>query len=59
MQEHEGGGDLGRIEARAGLVELPGALDLEHEVSSVHVLHHKEQTVLDRDIYSLIYMDPH
>lgn len=40
----------------ARLVELPGALDLEHEVSAVHVLHHEEQPVagLEPITHSLI-----
>lgn len=49
VKEHEGRRDLGGVEARACLVKLPGTLDLEHKVSSVHVLHHKEQTVLEME----------
>jgi hypothetical protein len=29
-----------------GLVEFSGALDLEHEITAVDVLHHEEQTIL-------------
>lgn len=46
VQEHEGGGDLRRVEPRPGLLELPGLLDVEHEIASVHKLHHKEEPVL-------------
>jgi len=49
VQEHQGGRDLGRVETRPRLVELPRALDLEHEVASVDVLHHEEQAVLERE----------
>ncbi len=46
VQEHERQRHLGGVEPRARLVELARALDLEHEVSAVHVLHHEEQPVL-------------
>ena len=49
VEEHQGRRDLGGVEAGAGLVELPGPLDLEHQVASVHVLHHKEQPVLQTE----------
>lgn len=47
MQEHESRRDFGGVKTRARLIELPGSLNLEHQISSVHVFHYKEQTVLD------------
>lgn len=47
VQKHQSGRDLGCVETGARLVELPRALDLEHQVASVHVLHDEEQAVLD------------
>lgn len=49
VQEHQGGRDLGRVKTRSRLVELPGSLDLKHQVTSVNVLHHEEQPVLERE----------
>lgn len=46
VQEHERRSDLGSVEAWARLIKLPRPLDLKHEVSPVHILHHKEQAVL-------------
>ena len=47
MQEAERQSHLGRVETGARLVKFAGALDLEHQVPAVHVLHDEEQTVLD------------
>ena len=46
VQVLQGEHDLRRVEAGAGLVELARALDLEHEIAAVHVLHHEEEPVL-------------
>eukprot|EP00042_Codosiga_hollandica_P054914 m.755144 g.755144 ORF g.755144 m.755144 type:complete len:424 (+) comp59009_c0_seq1:1115-2386(+) len=45
VQEQQCTDDFGRIEARARLIELAGTLDLEHQITAVHVLHHKVETV--------------
>ena len=37
---------LGSVEPRSTELELSGALDLEHEVPSVYILHNEEQSVL-------------
>lgn len=42
MQEHEGRCDFSSIKTWTGLIKLPWALDLEHQVSSVHIFHNKE-----------------
>lgn len=47
VQEHQGRCDLGGVKSGSRLIELPRSLDLEHQVSSVNVLHHEEQTVLE------------
>lgn len=49
VQEHQSGRDLGRVKTRSRLVELPRALNLKHQVASVHVLHDEEQSVLKRE----------
>lgn len=49
VQEHEGRGDFGGVETRARLIKLPGSLNLEHQVSTVHIFHYKKQTVLQRE----------
>lgn len=46
VQEHERRRHLGGVEAGSSLVKLPGALDLKHQVASVHVLHDEEEAVL-------------
>lgn len=46
VEEHEGGRDLCSIEPGTRLVELSGALNLEHEVSAVYVLHDEKEAVL-------------
>ena len=46
VQEHKGQRDLGSVEPGTLLIKLPGTLDLEHEISAIDILHHKEQTVL-------------
>ena len=49
VQEHERGGDLCCVETCPWLFEFPGLLDVEHEIATVHKLHHKEQTVLKKE----------
>lgn len=46
VQEHECWRDLSGIEPRTWLIKLPGTLDLEHQISSVDVLHDEEEPVL-------------
>lgn len=46
VQEHESRGDLRRVETRSWLLKLPGLLDVEHQIATVHKFHHEEQTVL-------------
>lgn len=48
VQEHQSWRDLGGVKAGPRLVELPRALNLKHQVTSVHILHHEEQPVLWR-----------
>ena len=50
MEEHEGKSHLGGVEAGPVLVELPGPLDLEHQVPPINVLHHEEEAVLCGDV---------
>ena len=38
----EGQHDLRGVEASPALVEFARSLNLEHEISAVHVLHHEE-----------------
>ena len=38
--------DFCRVESGSGFVKFSGTLDLEHEITSVHVLHHEEEAVL-------------
>lgn len=46
MQELQRARDFRRIELRSRLVELPRPLDLEHEITTVHVFHNEEETIL-------------
>lgn len=46
VEEHESRRDLGRVETSSALLELPGLLNVEHQIASVHKLHHKEEAVL-------------
>lgn len=46
VQEHESRGDLGCVETCSRLFKLPGLLDVEHKIATIHKLHHKEETVL-------------
>lgn len=48
VQEHEGRCDLGRVETCSGLLKLPGLLDVEHQIATIHKFHHKEETVLKK-----------
>ena len=48
VEKLQGEHDLGRVETRARLVEFSSALDLEHEITSVDVLHHEEKAILRR-----------
>ena len=46
VEVQEGQDDLGRIEPCPVLVKLPRSLDLKHQVPTVHILHHKVQSLL-------------
>lgn len=46
VQEHERRGDLGCVETGSAFFELPGLLDVEHEIAAVHKFHDKKETVL-------------
>lgn len=46
VQEHEGWGHLSSIEPGTSFIEFAWTLDLEHQVSAIHIFHDKEQTVL-------------
>lgn len=46
MEEHKSRGDLSSIEPCSGLLKPPRFLDVKHEVTTIHKLHDKEQTVL-------------
>jgi len=43
MQEAQAWDDFGRVETGAALLEAATLLDMEHEISTVQVLHHEEQ----------------
>jgi hypothetical protein len=45
VKEQQGANNFGRVEARARLVELARSLDLEHQITAVHVLHDEEQSI--------------
>lgn len=47
VQEHECRNDLCGVETSSGFVKTTGLLNVEHQVTSVHKLHDKEQTVLE------------
>lgn len=46
VEEHERRRDLSRVETSSGLLELPGLLNVEHQIASIHKFHHKEEAVL-------------
>lgn len=46
VEEHERRRDLRRVKTSSGLLELPGLLNVEHQIASVHKFHHKEEAVL-------------
>lgn len=48
VQEHERRRDLCGVETCSGLLKLSGLLDVEHEITAVYELHHKEETVLQK-----------
>lgn len=48
VQEHERRRDLCGVETCSGLFKLSGLLDVEHEITAVYKLHHKEETVLQK-----------
>ena len=50
VKEEKGEDDLGRVKPCSVLVELAGSLNLEHEVTSIDVFHHKEQPLLDGEM---------
>ena len=47
MQVLQGEHDFCGVEPGPGLVKLACALDLEHQVSAIHVLHHEEKALLN------------
>lgn len=49
MQKHESGGDLCCVETCSRLFKLPGFLNVEHKITTIHKLHHKEETVLQKE----------
>ena len=46
MEEHESKGDFGGVKTSSKFVEFPRSLNLEHEVATVHILHHEEKAIL-------------
>lgn len=46
VQEDECAGDLSCVKSSSVLLELPRLLNMEHEITSVHKLHHEEQSLL-------------
>lgn len=46
VEEHEGRRNLCSIEPGTRLVEFSGALNLEHEVATIYILHHEKEAVL-------------
>lgn len=49
MQEHKRRCDLSCIETGTGFIKLSWPLDLKHQVSSIHILHNKEQPILETE----------
>lgn len=47
VKEHECRNDLRSVETSSGFVKTTGLLNVEHQVTSIHKLHDKEQTVLE------------
>lgn len=47
MQKHKRQRDFSRIKSGPSFVKLSSSLNLEHEISSIDVLHDKEQTILN------------
>lgn len=54
VEEHEGEGDLSCVESGASLVKATCPLNLEHQVTAVHVLHDEEEAVLQERSNCLI-----
>lgn len=48
VQEHEGWGHLGSVKPGTSFIEFARTLDLEHQVSAIHIFHDEEQAVLKR-----------
>ena len=46
VEEHESWCNLCSIEPGTRLIEFSGALNLEHEVPTIHILHDKKEAVL-------------
>lgn len=46
VQKHEGRGHLSSVEPGTSFIEFAWTLDLEHQVSAIHIFHDEEQTVL-------------
>lgn len=59
VQEHESGGYLCCVEPCSGLLELPGLLDVEHKIATIHKLHHKEETVLPKEAKGMTFIHVH
>lgn len=49
VEEHEGRRDLGSIEPGTRLIEFSGALNLEHEVSTIYIFHDEKEAVLRKE----------
>jgi len=47
MEKHQRQSNFGGVEPSSGFVELPGTLNLKHQVATAYVLHHKKQSILD------------
>jgi hypothetical protein len=60
MKEVEGQGDLSRIETSVILGKSALSLHVEHQVSSIHKLNHKEQSEIKFNVFrSLLQLHTH
>lgn len=46
MEEHQGQCHLCRVETHTWFIKLTSTLYLEHEITSVDILHNKKETIL-------------
>jgi len=46
VKEHKCQRDFGSIKTCPLFIKLARSLDLKHEITAVHILHHKEQPIL-------------